>query len=87
MKQETHSMGAFDAKTHFSQVLDRVEHGETIAITRHGHTIAKIVPVEPDNPREKAVAALERMKARRSQLAGTSVHDIIDMAHEGHRHG
>ena len=85
MKQETHSMGAFDAKTHFSQVLDRVEHGETITITRHGHTVAKIIPVEKDCPREKAVAALERMKARRSQLKGASVQDIIDMAREGHR--
>jgi len=40
--------GAFDAKTHFSKLLDRVAHGETITVTRHGKPIARIVP-EPTN--------------------------------------
>lgn len=42
------TIGAFDAKTHFSKVLDRVEHGEIITVTRHGKAIARIVP-EPTN--------------------------------------
>ena len=30
------TVGARDAKTHFGQLLDRVEHGEVFVITRHG---------------------------------------------------
>ncbi len=38
------SMGAFEVMTHFSKVLDRVAHGETITVTRHGKAVARIVP-------------------------------------------
>ena len=41
------TIGAFEAKTHLSQLLDRVERGETIAITRHGEPAALLVPVRP----------------------------------------
>jgi prevent-host-death family protein len=40
-------VGAFEAKTHLSQLLDRVAQGETIAITRHGEPAALLVPVRP----------------------------------------
>ena len=40
-------VGAFDAKTHFSQLLSEVErHGERIIIARRGKKIAAIVPYE-----------------------------------------
>ncbi len=38
------SMGAFEVKTHFAKVLDRVARGETITVTRHGKPVARIVP-------------------------------------------
>ena len=38
-------VGAFEAKTHLSRLLDEVEQGHTIAITRHGKRVAQIVPV------------------------------------------
>ncbi len=85
MDQMENSIGAFEAKTHFSKVLNRVERGETIAITRHGHTVAKIVPVEQSN-REQAKAALERMKARRKRLKTAPIAELIDSIHEGHRY-
>ena len=37
-------VGAFAAKTHLSRLLDEVEKGQTICITRHGKRIAEIVP-------------------------------------------
>jgi prevent-host-death family protein len=40
------SFGAFDAKTHLSQLLDRVEKGERITITKHGRPVACLVPVD-----------------------------------------
>ena len=38
------SVGAYQAKTHLPQLLDRVEGGETITITRHGKPIARLIP-------------------------------------------
>ena len=35
---------ASEAKTHLPQLLNDVERGETIVITRHGRAIARIVP-------------------------------------------
>ncbi len=47
-QQSAASIGAAEAKTHFSRMLDRVEHrGETITITRHGEPIADLVPRRP----------------------------------------
>lgn len=37
-------VGAFEAKTHLSQLLDEVEAGEKIVITRHGKPVAELVP-------------------------------------------
>jgi len=40
------SFGAFEAKTHFSNLLDRVEKGDRIVITRHGREVAVLAPIE-----------------------------------------
>ncbi|WP_067470274.1 type II toxin-antitoxin system Phd/YefM family antitoxin [Nocardia amamiensis] len=34
-----------DAKTHLSRIIERVEHGEEIVISRAGHPVAKVVPL------------------------------------------
>jgi prevent-host-death family protein len=34
-----------DAKTHLSQIVERVEHGEEIIISRAGHPVAKVIPL------------------------------------------
>jgi prevent-host-death family protein len=39
------SFGAFEAKTHFSNLLDRVEKGDRIVITRHGREVAVLAPI------------------------------------------
>jgi len=39
------TIGAFSAKTHFSALLEKVEKGEQVIITKHGHPIAKLVPI------------------------------------------
>ncbi|HTU22753.1 MAG TPA: type II toxin-antitoxin system prevent-host-death family antitoxin [Gemmataceae bacterium] len=38
------TVGSYEAKTHLSQLLDRVSRGETILITRHGQAVAMLVP-------------------------------------------
>lgn len=40
-----HSIGAFEAKTHFSALLEQVEKGEEMFITKHGRIVAKLSPV------------------------------------------
>jgi prevent-host-death family protein len=42
--------GAFEAKTHFSKLLERVEAGEVIQITRHGRLVAELRPVTATRP-------------------------------------
>ncbi|MCW5699608.1 MAG: type II toxin-antitoxin system Phd/YefM family antitoxin [Rhodospirillales bacterium] len=55
-------MGAFEAKTHFSRLLERAEHGEEITITRRGKPVAKLVPVRSDRSVEKARGAAARIR-------------------------
>jgi len=40
------SVGAFEAKTKFSELLERVSHGEEITITKHDKPVARLVPFE-----------------------------------------
>ncbi len=53
-------IGLFDAKTHLSALVDRVEKGEEFMITRHGHGVARLVPVRDTQaiPRVDALNAL-----------------------------
>ena len=41
------TVGAYDAKTHLAALLEQVERGETITITKHGREVARLVPVSP----------------------------------------
>lgn len=43
------SVGAFEAKTHLSALLQKVEKGEVVTITKHGRPVARLVPVETDS--------------------------------------
>ncbi len=40
-------VGAFEAKTHLAKLLDAVERGQHIIITRHGRQVAELTPVKP----------------------------------------
>jgi len=61
-------IGAFEAKNKLSALLDRVELGEVIVITRHGKPIAKLVPDTSEFDRSQASAASQRIRARAQQL-------------------
>ena len=78
------SMGAYEAKTHFSELLDRAAAGEEITITRHGHPVAKLVPVQPQKSTEERRAAIEKWKSlsKGLTLGGLKIRDLID---EGRR--
>jgi prevent-host-death family protein len=64
------TVGAFEAKNTFGSLLDRVEAGEEILITRHGKPAARLAPVSKisDADRAQAHAALERMTQRTKEM-------------------
>ena len=78
------SIGAYEAKTHLPRLLDRVARGERLTITRHGQPVARLVPVE-NEARDRARQAARRILERRARLNRTSVSELIDTVHEGHR--
>ncbi|MCY7419715.1 MAG: type II toxin-antitoxin system prevent-host-death family antitoxin [Chloroflexi bacterium] len=82
------TIGAFEAKTRLSALLDRVADGERITITRHGMPVAIFVPITA-GPQMTPVAAAERLRALRrgvtlgdESLRGESLRDLIE---EGRR--
>jgi prevent-host-death family protein len=74
------TIGAFDAKTHFSKLLERAEAGETITITRHGKPVAKLTPVDDTAARERRRKAIEAWLSRpdRPTLGGLDLKALIE---------
>ena len=75
-----------EAETCLAELLRDVEDGESIAITRHGKTIAHIVP--PDSKsNEGNSAAVDRFLERRAnwRRGNMSLEEILASRHEGHR--
>ncbi|GBD15874.1 hypothetical protein HRbin26_00769 [bacterium HR26] len=71
------TIGAFEAKVHFSEVLDRVEKGERIVITRRGVPVAMLVPISPRRREpEQAIEAFRRFR-RGKRLDGLPLHALI----------
>ena len=59
--------GAFEAKNRLGHLLDLVEQGEVVIITRHGKEVARLVPAQPMRNREQARAAIRRIRERAKQ--------------------
>ena len=71
-----------EAKAKFSEMLDQVEHGETIAIPRHGKVIAHITP-NADAKRVRARKAIEGIMELRKHTKPVTVEEIIAWKNEG----
>ncbi len=76
---------ASDAKAHLPQILDEVERGEIIQITRHGRPIARIVP-ETDRRQAEIDKAVANIKALRRRTGKITAEEILSARHEGHRY-
>ena len=76
---------ASEAKTHLPQLLDDVERGEVIVITRHGRAIARLIP-EIDRRREEIDQAIAGIKALRKRTGKVTVEELLSARHEGHRY-
>ena len=57
-------VGAFEAKNKLGQLLDLVERGEEVTITRRGKDVARIVPAHSRPGRDEARATIQRIRER-----------------------
>lgn len=71
-------VGAYEAKTRFSQLLERVIRGEVITVSLHGVPVAQLGPI--DKRREDARAAVAEIKRLRegNRLDGLRIKDLIE---------
>jgi prevent-host-death family protein len=79
------TVGAFEAKTHLSKLLDEAAHGATITITKHGVPIAKLVSIDDGDrpsPAEAVDALIEFERRANISLGDLTIRDLID---EGRR--
>jgi len=79
------TVGSFEAKTKLAELLDKVEAGETVIITRHGKAVAKLVPVaaeidEAERARRRAlIDEIKRKRAGwdRGAKPGSTIAELI----------
>ncbi len=76
-------IGAYEAKTQLPRLLDEVERGETITITRHGRPVARLVPVEGGRRSVDEVIAAIREFRKGNRLDGVTVRELIEEGRKG----
>lgn len=75
-------VGVYEAKTHLPRLLDEVEHGEEVTITRHGKPVARLVPVaDARRSVDETIEALRAFGARHPRK-GLNFRELIE---EGRR--
>lgn len=76
---------ASEAKAHLPQLLDDVERGETLIITRHGRAIARIVP-ELDRRQEEVDKALAGIRDLQKRTGKITAADLRSALQEGRKY-
>lgn len=77
------TVGSFEAKTKLAELLDKVEAGETVTITRRGKAVAKLVPAgvgaEERARRRALIDEIKRKRAGwdRGAKPGATIPDLI----------
>jgi len=86
------SVGAYEAKTHLSALLDRVARGESLTITRNGKPVARLVPAEPVQPAaEEAARIVEGFRQLRESLRAAGVRpfapaELVELVQSGRKY-
>lgn len=72
-------VGAFEAKTHLSSLLDKVKYGEEVLITKRGKAIARLVSAETAN-QPTVATVIDELRLLRGQvkLDGLNWKDLRD---------
>lgn len=79
-----HTISLADAKAHLSELIDRVEAGESIDITRRGKPVARLTAVE--RPRKPIDAALLQLLTAAMPPQSQSAADLVRSMRDGDRH-
>jgi len=66
-------IGAFEAKNTLGALLDRVQHGEEIIITRRGKPVAKLVRADPADDRTTARRAAAALRTLAQEIGGPAL--------------
>lgn len=78
-------IGAFEAKNTLGTLLDLVQRGEDVVITRHGKPVARMVKAPAARDAAAARAAAQRIRARRQELPRISIDEWKAFRDEGRR--
>lgn len=76
MKAKT--IGAFEAKTHFSALIEAAERGETVVVTKRGKPVAQIGPVAKKKPTLTPVDAMKGLFSIDARLAGITSRELVE---------
>lgn len=89
------TVGAFEAKTKFSELLDRVERGEDVVVTRHGKRVVRFMRIDDEAERaarmQQSAGALARLRALGVEIASQNedrpitIEDVLAWRDEGRR--
>lgn len=76
------TVGSFEAKTKLAELLDKVEDGEVVTITRRGKAVARLVPAQSEEGAEqmrRVVDEIKRNRVGRGKAAGpgTTIAELI----------
>ncbi len=72
------------AKAQLSELVDEVERGESVQITRHGKPVVRLVR-EEDARRADALVAMAKIKELRKQTKGATIEEILAWRDEGRK--
>jgi prevent-host-death family protein len=78
------SVGAYEAKTHLPQLLDRVASGEEIQITRNGRPVARLVPEPAEETTDIRSVIAQIREFRKGRKLGNDI-TIRNLIEEGRR--
>lgn len=79
------TVGILEAKTHLSALVDQVEAGQEVTITRHGRPVARLVSGRSGVDTERSRAAFTRIVERRKSMktGGLSWSELKELRDEG----
>ena len=72
------TVGAYEAKTKLPELLDQVERGRTIVITRHARNVARLVPDAQPAVDETLFARIRALRSRLTLPSGETTRDLIN---------
>jgi prevent-host-death family protein len=72
------TVGAYEAKSKLSELLDLVESGRTVTITRHSRNVARLVPAAEPAADRSVFTRIRELHAKLSLPDGMSARDLIN---------